>query len=683
MSLILRMLLLAALIGSSALCFAQSTSARSLVGAVRWDAWHGQNGPSTAGIEVERSLGPAKWHYRAPYFAKELGPDAITARSTSQEDMDSEIKMARDAGLDYWAFVYYDPNTALDISINRYIASKKKRGLKFCMIQEHIGDKNLELLITRFKMPEYLTVAGGRPLLYIYSKYVCTQQQLDKLAERCVQEGLKKPYLIMFTHVNEPDAKTGYDFKTDAVSAYTTFPWWPNNPLEQYTKWEQQRWQQLADKGYKVQPWVSTGFDNRPRADNTMTWVAKQDKLTTSFTNDISPDMLGKQVQAALEFNRKNPMASEANAVLIYAWNEFDEGGWICPTLYYGADRLNGISKVLGGKTLPTHTPPSLGTNLTAGAIAVASSFETGSEPGKALDGKLATAWRTKPDSLSGSWIELQLPHPVSINTVLLREGPDQSIRGFELQVPDGSGWKSIAKDSTAGHYAPLYFPTQKLSRIRLLITDLQKPVTLAEMSLIYNPKLKLPKPGLQCEWSLNGDVLDRVGSRHMLPNKEPLYATDAPPAHNGKSLSLTDGFYAYVHDTNGLHPHQIDGMAAFGLSVWVKPSAPKPSNILSKTDAYVMVLDVDGLTRFALGTVDTPISAGRNVAFKLPDEQWSHVVASYDGQALKLFVNGQMVGSHPLTGSVTRAKELAQNLTIGGGYQGLISDMQIWNRAL
>ncbi len=677
----IRLVMVFALLSCAAFSFAKPPSPRSLVGAVRWDAWHGQNGPSTAGIEVERSLGPAKYHYRAPWFAKELGPDAVTARSTSQVDMDAEIKLARDAGLDYWAFVYYDPGTSLDISINRYIASKNKRGLKFCMIQEHIGDKNLELLITRFKMPEYVTVAGGRPLLYIYSKYVCTQQQLDKLADRCVQEGLKKPYLIMFTHVNEPDAKTGYDFKTDAVSAYTTFPWWPNNPMDHYTKWEQQRWQQLADKGYKVQPWVSTGFDNRPRADNTMTWVAKQDKLTTAFTNDISPETLGQQVQAALDFNRKNTMASEANAVLIYAWNEFDEGGWICPTLYFGADRLNGIAKVLGGKMAPTHNPPSLGTNLTKGAVAVASSFELGSQPAKALDGKLGTAWRTKAGALSGSWIELHLPNPVSINTVLLREGPDQSIRGFELQVPEGSGWKSVYKDTTAGHYAPLYFPTQRVSRVRLLLTDLQKPVTLSEMALFYNAKLALPAPGLQCEWSLNGDILDRVGSRHMLPNKEPVYAVDAPSGQKGKSLKLTDDFYAYVHDTNGLHPHAIDGMKEFQLSVWVKPMAPKPANILSKPEAYVLVLGDDGLTRFALATVDVPISAGRNVAFKLPDGQWSHVEASYDGQTLKLFVDGQMVGSHPLTGAVTRAKELAQNLVIGSGYQGLIRGLQIWDR--
>ncbi len=50
---------------------------------------------------------------------------------------------------------------------------------------------------------------------------------------------------------------------------------------------------------------------------------------------------------SALEWNRTNPKAGEANAVIIYAWNEFDEGGWICPTLSEGTGRLDAIRRVL------------------------------------------------------------------------------------------------------------------------------------------------------------------------------------------------------------------------------------------------------------------------------------------------------------------------------------------------
>jgi len=31
----------------------------------------------------------------------------------------------------------------------------------------------------------------------------------------------------------------------------------------------------------------------------------------------------------------------------MYAWNEFDEGGWICPTLGNNTSRLDAIRKIL------------------------------------------------------------------------------------------------------------------------------------------------------------------------------------------------------------------------------------------------------------------------------------------------------------------------------------------------
>ncbi len=45
------------------------------------------------------------------------------------------------------------------------------------------------------------------------------------------------------------------------------------------------------------------------------------------------------------------PPGCRGNAVIIYAWNEFDEGGWLCPTLYGGTERLDAIREILvGGK---------------------------------------------------------------------------------------------------------------------------------------------------------------------------------------------------------------------------------------------------------------------------------------------------------------------------------------------
>jgi hypothetical protein len=60
-------------------------------------------------------------------------------------------------------------------------------------------------------------------------------------------------------------------------------------------------------------------------------------------------------------FVRQHPTLCPANTVIVYAWNEHDEGGWLCPTWTPGgvadARRLNEISTILRGEdTLPGKT---------------------------------------------------------------------------------------------------------------------------------------------------------------------------------------------------------------------------------------------------------------------------------------------------------------------------------------
>jgi hypothetical protein len=43
------------------------------------------------------------------------------------------------------------------------------------------------------------------------------------------------------------------------------------------------------------------------------------------------------------------PSEHESNCALIYAWNEFDEGGYLCPTLGdLSGSRLTAIQPVIG-----------------------------------------------------------------------------------------------------------------------------------------------------------------------------------------------------------------------------------------------------------------------------------------------------------------------------------------------
>ncbi|MDR2686688.1 MAG: hypothetical protein LBB75_02970, partial [Oscillospiraceae bacterium] len=82
------------------------------IGAIRWDAWYGEP-TAEDGLDpcsqVERTLSPAKYHWRVPFFG-EIGEDGkVSFPEYTQEIFDREMEYAAEAGLDYFAYVWY-PN---------------------------------------------------------------------------------------------------------------------------------------------------------------------------------------------------------------------------------------------------------------------------------------------------------------------------------------------------------------------------------------------------------------------------------------------------------------------------------------------------------------------------------------------------------------------------------------------
>ena len=114
-------------------------SQKPVIGAIRWDAWIGDIGnglvdASAVGLQVERSLSPNKYHYRAPFYSKEISKDSIQCRGATQQIMDKEIAYAKDAGIDYWAFCWYPSHSGLDTARQLYLASKHKDDVKWSLL---------------------------------------------------------------------------------------------------------------------------------------------------------------------------------------------------------------------------------------------------------------------------------------------------------------------------------------------------------------------------------------------------------------------------------------------------------------------------------------------------------------------------------------------------------------------
>jgi len=131
-----------------------------------------------------------------------------------------------------------------------------------------------------------------------------------------------------------------------------------------------------------------------------------------------------------------------------------------------------------------------------------------------------------------------------------------------------------------------------------------------------------------------------------------------------------------------------LDLGAGMTLEAWVQPTvAPSGwSTIVHKeTDAYYLaagsVLNVPA-GGGTLGTGDVNAYA----ASSLPANIWTHLAVTYDGAALRLYVNGAQASSQAATGALVSS---SGPLSIGGNgpygeyFNGRIDEVRIYNRAL
>lgn len=65
------------------------------------------------------------------------------------------------------------------------------------------------------------------------------------------------------------------------------------------------------------------------------------------FYRAPTPAELTRHTSNAVAWVKNHPDATPGKAILIYAWNENDEGGWLVPTLEDGSWRLQAIRKAL------------------------------------------------------------------------------------------------------------------------------------------------------------------------------------------------------------------------------------------------------------------------------------------------------------------------------------------------
>ncbi|MFW6146176.1 MAG: hypothetical protein ACOC7R_02450 [Planctomycetota bacterium] len=111
-------------------------------------------------------------------------------------------------------------------------------------------------------------------------------------------------------------------------------------------------WHAAAEADARYIPLVTAGWDKRPRQDHRVPWEKDAAYHAQSvFPAPPTPAELAAHLRDAIAFVRRHPRVCEANALILYAWNEYDEGGWIAPTRgpdgAPNTDRLDALAGVL------------------------------------------------------------------------------------------------------------------------------------------------------------------------------------------------------------------------------------------------------------------------------------------------------------------------------------------------
>lgn len=363
LSLMLSIILAANEATATAEAEASSKPDRPIVGAIRWDAWHGD--ASSVGLTVEQTMAPKHWHYRLPFFGKVVGENAVEARGHTQEIVDQEIAYAADAGLDYWAFVIYPPEEALSLGLALYLSSAHKHRISFCLDLQggwegrdgmKAWPERIERYLRLFREPTYQTVLNGRPLVYLYSveglvgpgrfeTWEEARAAFDQLREATVQAGMPTPYIVAQGWSPDTLKEQTERLGLDAIGAYASSAGEKAATYAQLAAHTERWWDAFKATGTPVVPLATAGWDMRPRVETPVPWVEGGD--IEQYYEAPTPEELGAHLGKAVAWCREHPDAAEAQAILIYAWNEFDEGGWICPTLSEGTARLDAIGEAL------------------------------------------------------------------------------------------------------------------------------------------------------------------------------------------------------------------------------------------------------------------------------------------------------------------------------------------------
>lgn len=308
----------------------------------------------------------------------------------AQYVIDSEIKAAYEFGIDFFAFDFYYQNNGTrfnEQTILNFKSSPNKSLMKFCLnVCNHSDWPNTFAvwqgmidywITTYFSDPQYLKI-NGKPVVFIFDPdnlakkgqaMVPAKSSLSLLNEaksRWIAAGgtgihfvgCQQPHAYWigngkYLEANGYEAVSGYNYqyKYDGSIGYNwngTFYNRPTNYADRCSGWEN-AWDWIVkDSGTNIPYYLPlcAGWDDRPWGTTDTDTLGNP--LSKKYWNcEANKDRFAQHLAKAKQTMDSYPSKTSSIGI-IYAWNEYGEGGYIAPTRKYDHTLLETIKTSFG-----------------------------------------------------------------------------------------------------------------------------------------------------------------------------------------------------------------------------------------------------------------------------------------------------------------------------------------------
>jgi hypothetical protein len=285
----------------------------------------------------------------------------------SLRHMELQIDLAADNGISYFAFCWYwddangpinEPaimNNRINSGVARFLEAENNNRMQFCfLVANHAGfeitgtenwKSAADFWMPYFQHPQYLKTEG-KPLLIIFDRNEADSAGFDYMQQAAVEAGL--PGVAAAVNWSGDENLFGY------VTQYNSCNGWGQGQIEksyaELTECTEATWTGHGSQAYI--PIIMAGWDNRP-------WPFEPDSW---YYTARTPEQLGAHVENAITWMDENPdLVTPEHIAIIYAWNEYGEGGYLVPN---GEDPdgeyLKAIKEVVDPITPVSPPPPAV-----------------------------------------------------------------------------------------------------------------------------------------------------------------------------------------------------------------------------------------------------------------------------------------------------------------------------------